>query len=187
MTPPAAAKSVSVAEAVRSILRHPLQTLIYRWNWKSALFSAALRAPIFFSANMRAGFREAMGAAVAESIFRAASAGVFAACTQALRNAEPAWGAALILMVVIPFCGHVMEFLIHWARGTQNLSGSIIASVVFTIISTLFNWYAMRNGALVVGDGGRTLASDMARMPRLILGFITFPFRAAWRALSVQS
>ena len=145
---------------------------------ENSVFSAALRAPIFFSANVSAGLREATGAAIAESVFRVLTAGIYAACTQALRRAEPAWAAALVLTIAMPFSAHVLEFLLHWLRGTHNLRGSMLGSIAFTIFSTLFNWYAMRNGALLVGEEGRTFAHDMLRMPQLIAGFLTYPFRA---------
>jgi hypothetical protein len=43
--------------------------------------------------------------------------------------------------------------------------------VVFTMFSTAFNWFAMRRGALVVGKGESSLASDLARVPALLLEF----------------
>jgi len=171
-------RAVTVEEALRAVFLRPFDTLVRRWNWKTALFSAALRAPIFFSANVSAGLREATGAAIAESVFRVLTAGIYAACTQALRRAEPAWAAALVLTIAMPFSAHVLEFLLHWLRGTHNLRGSMLGSIAFTIFSTLFNWYAMRNGALLVGEEGRTFAHDMLRMPQLIAGFLTYPFRA---------
>ena len=175
-----------IGKALAALFLHPIETFVYRWNWKSALFSALMRAPIFFSANLTAGWREATGAVVAESSFRAVIAGVYASCTQALRNASPAWAAALVLTVAMPMVAHILEFLLHWLRGTANLKGSMVASVAFTIVSTLFNWYAMRKGALIVGEGAESLGSDLLRMPRLIMGFILLPFRIAWRRVRPQ-
>jgi hypothetical protein len=57
-------------------------------------------------------------------------------------------------------------------RGTPNLRTSLIASVSFTVLSTLFNLYAMRRGALLVGAEGGSVGADFRRMPRLITGFL---------------
>ena len=65
-----------------------------------------------------------------------------------------------------------MEFVVHWLRGTRNLVPSVTASVIFTALSTLFNLYAMRRGALIVGSGRGSLLEDLRRMPGLVLDFI---------------
>ncbi len=80
--------------------------------------------------------------------------------------------AGIAVMIILPVLTHSLELAVHLARGTPKLFTSIVASVCFTAISTLFNLYAMRRGALVVGDGSSSVASDMRRMPRLIAGFV---------------
>jgi hypothetical protein len=80
--------------------------------------------------------------------------------------------------VCLPFANHSIEFLVHWMRGTRKLVPSILFSVGFTLLSTLFNFYAMRRGALVVGEGRRSLAQDLRSMPRLLLEFILVVPRA---------
>jgi hypothetical protein len=47
----------TVAEALLSVVRDPIGRLIRDWNWKSALTSTVLRAPIFFFVNLAAGPR----------------------------------------------------------------------------------------------------------------------------------
>jgi hypothetical protein len=49
---------------------------------------------------------------------------------------------------------------------------SIAASVVFTALSTLFNLYAMRRGALIVGAGRGSLLEDLRRSPALLADFL---------------
>ena len=44
--------------------------------------------------------------------------------------------------------------------------------MAFTVVSTAFNLYAMRRGALVVGADGASLVTDLCRMPRLVLSFL---------------
>ena len=73
---------------------------------------------------------------------------------------------------VLPGASHSIEFVVHLLRGTPNLRTSLIASVSFTMLSTLFNLYAMRRGALLVGAEGGSVGADLRRMPRLIAGFL---------------
>jgi hypothetical protein len=86
--------------------------------------------------------------------------------------------------VVLPICSHSVEFTVHWLRGTPKLAVSIIASVSFSVLSTLFNTYVQRRGVLVVGDEDRkSLLHDFALMPRMIGGFVALLPMAAWRAI----
>jgi hypothetical protein len=59
-------------------------------------------------------------------------------------------------------------------RGTQKLLPSIIASMILTAFSTLFNFYVMRRGALIVGSGRGSLGMDLLRLPRLAVDFVTW-------------
>jgi hypothetical protein len=72
----------------------------------------------------------------------------------------------------MPVTNHALELLVHWLRGTPKLAHSILASMCFTAISTLFNLYVMRHGALLVGENRQSFGQDMRRMPRLLIGFI---------------
>jgi hypothetical protein len=63
------------------------------------------------------------------------------------------------------------------------LARSILTSICFTQISNLFNLYAMRKGALIVGTEARPLGEDMMRVPSLIGGFLLVLPRMAGRAL----
>jgi len=76
------------------------------------------------------------------------------------------------VMVLIPLVSHSLELLVHTLRGTPKIVTSLIASVCFTWISTLFNLYAMRRGVLVVESGSKSLKSDLRKAPRLILDFV---------------
>ena len=62
----------SVFEVLVYILKHPIETLVVRWNWKAAVLSSLLRAPIFFFTYLfkKDGLKLAIGAAVAQSVFR---------------------------------------------------------------------------------------------------------------------
>ena len=170
-----------VLEVLGSLIRHPHEHLIRRWNWKSALTSAIMRAAIFFSTNITAGMRAAVGAMLAEFAYRVITSGFYGSAIQALRRAEPAWAGAVAAMVLLPLLSHSMEFVIHWLRGTPKLAASIIASVCFTAVSTLFNLYAMRRGVMIVGEERRSLWEDMRMMPRVIASFLALGPLAIWR------
>ncbi len=166
----------SVASILREIAADPWREVIVRWNWKAALMSGLVRAGIFFSANLSAGTREAVGAMAAEFAWRFALSGFYGALMQRLRFGTPQWLANLMLGIALPLTNHAIEFAIHYARGTPNLKTSIVASVCFTAISMLFNLYAMRQGAMVTGAGGESLAKDLMRMPRIVVGFVLWMF-----------
>lgn len=165
-------RTETVSDVFRDLCTNPGELLIHRWNWKSALFSSIIRALIFLFTNLTAGWRAAAGAMIAEFIFRAVTSGFYGSLTQAFRTVEPAWTAALTVLILLPLISHSLELALHLARGTPKLMSSMVASVAFTEISTLFNLYAMRRGALVVGAEASSMASDMRRVPRLIAGFV---------------
>ena len=175
--------SPSVFQVLRSLVLHPIQTIVRRWNWKSALLSSGIRGLIFFAANLPAGRHAATAALVTELTFRGLASGFYGALTEAFRFAEPEWAAGVVAMILLPLAGHSAEFAVHLLRGTMKLRTSIVASVCFTAVSTLFNLYAMRRGALITGEGQQTLGSDMKQMPRLLFGFVITGPRAACRRL----
>jgi hypothetical protein len=176
-------ESQSILQVLRGLILHPIETIARRWNWKAALLSSSIRALIFFAANLPAGAHAALAALLTELVFRGAASGFYGAITEAFRFAEPEWAASLVVMILLPLMGHSAEFVVHLLRGTMRLRAGVIASVCFTTVSTLFNLYAMRRGALVTGEGQQPLSSDMKRMPRLIAGFLVAGPLAAWRLL----
>jgi hypothetical protein len=164
------------------MVRHPWSALVRRWNYKSAVLSAVLRASIFFGANRAAGVEAAVAAMITEFCFRISTAGFYGAVTQGFRRVEPPQAGTIAAMVVLPLVTHSLEFIVHWWRGTPELGVSIAASVIFTAISTSFNLFAMRRGAFVVGTGRQSLLSDLAALPRLVALFVRAAARTCVRA-----
>lgn len=179
--PPDSTKHVTVPQALAGLIRHPIQNLLRKWNWKSALLSSVLRASVFFLTNLSAGLPAAVAAMNTELVFRGITSGFYGTITESLRKAEPAWSAAVAAMILLPLANHSMELLVHWLRGTHNLVSSILASVALTAVSTLFNLFAMRRGALIVGDERRSLLDDLRRLPLLLVEFLLILPRRAWR------
>jgi hypothetical protein len=166
-----------------NITTRPLESVILRWNWKSAFTSALVRALIFYFANLSAGWRAATTAMLAEYAYRAITSGFYGALTQNFSRVQPAWQAAIAAMICLPACQHTLEFLVHWLRHTPNLRTSIFASVCLTALSTLFHWYAMRQGIMIVGENASSLAHDMRRMPHILAGFVASGPISVWRLL----
>jgi len=109
---------------------------------------------------------------LAEFLYRGVTAGFYGAITQTFGAVQPAWCAGLFVAVLLPVLSHSLEISVHMLRGTPKIITSLVSSVCFTIFSTLFNLYAMRRGALVVGEGAQPIREDLRRIPGLIAGFI---------------
>lgn len=177
---------ISVADVFRSLAHHPAQ-VISRWNWKSALLGAILRASFYFTIYQasRESWVVTLGAVLVEFSFRFVTSGISGALVQSFRRASPAWLAMMIVMVSLPVFSHTVEFITHYAQ--ENLFSSIFAasenkarqkafaiSVLFSVLSALFNLFVMRNGVMLVGAGSETksLLDDLKRIPLLIIEFI---------------
>jgi hypothetical protein len=161
----------TVGAVVADIVAHPIDRLVWRWNWKSAVLSALIRGSLFFAVNLTAGWHAAVGAFTAELVFRGLTSGFYGAITQAFVPARPVWVATATTMVLLPLVSHLLEFAVHYARGTPQLAESIAASAAFTGLSTAFNLFAMRRGALVIGPRRAPIGDDLRRMPRLVIEF----------------
>ena len=154
------------------LLRRPW--IIFRlWNWKAAVLSVALRAPIFLAATIHRGWVAALSAVITEFIFCAVTAGFFGSIVQSFRFAQPQWLVLVLITVILPGSSQVLEYILHWARGTPHLILAEIFSTCISAVSALFNWYIMRRSTLLVGPDSRSFTSDLARLPGLLLGFVT--------------
>jgi len=171
----------SIGGIVWRLARHPYQHVVRRWNWKSAVLSAIVRSVLFFAANLSAGAEAARAAFLTELVFRCCTAGFYGAVTQAFRDAQPPLAGTLAAMLILPASAHLLEFVVHWLRGTVRLADSIALSIAFTALSTVFNLFVMRRGALVVGADSQSLWCDLRRMPLLTAAFVVVMFRGPWQ------
>jgi len=185
--PPETTAVRSLPALLSGLIRHPSRFLVL-WNWKSALLSTILRGPIFLVAGARQGWNAAFAALLTESIFCAVSAGFYGAMVQSLKDGEPQWLTGVFLAGVIPVVFQVLEYLLHWFRGTPHLRIAEIVSLFVSAISALFNWYAMRRGTLLVGGEGESFGGDLRRLPRLLFGFLaSLPRRIVTKTILVSS
>jgi hypothetical protein len=179
-------RSITIGRVLSDLVRHPVENLIRGWNWKSAVMSALFRGLLFFVTNISAGLPAALSAMSLESAFYISTAGFYGAITQAFRRAHPAWAATLTVMVLQPTLNHSLELALHWAGGTEKLARSITASICFSLLSAVFNLFAMRRGALIVGEERQSLLADLRQMPFIIFDFVTAIPRAIWQVININ-
>jgi len=164
------------------MLAEPFKVLVVKWNWKAAVLSAAARAPVFLLTTLGHGWRRAGVAVLVETTFRISTAGLFAAAIQAFRNAQPVWAAVLIILVAIPLVSLVLDGLLHAAMGTPSLVAGLAVSILVSAVSSIFNWYVMCRGTLLIGQGASPFWSDLKAFPLLVVGFLLAPIRWVLRS-----
>ena len=77
-----------VVAVLSDLALHPAQTFYYSWNWKTALLSAMLRAPLFLIATLRQRLEAVSIAVFVEALYSAAISGRYGAVVQKLRRAH---------------------------------------------------------------------------------------------------
>jgi hypothetical protein len=162
---------LTVDKVLICLLRHPYRHVIRRWNWKSACLSALFRGVLILLVNLSSGGASAVDAMFVEICYRALTSGFYSSIVQAFRYVQPAWKAALVTMALLPAVCDSVEFAVHIIRGTQKIGATIAASAIFTVLATLIELFAMRNGILVVGRSSRSLLQDIKNMPGLVYLF----------------
>ncbi len=172
----------TVGEVFRYIFSHPVEMLVLRWNWKAALFSGLMRGSIYLVTHIKHGWRAALGAMSVEFVFRVIVSGAFGSLVQAFHRATPLWLATICVMVLIPGIAHTIEFTLHTINGDQSKGSAIIVSIGVSIISMIFNLFAMRRGTLLVKDENQqSLWKDLKQFPAIVVEFICYPFIWLWR------
>lgn len=179
-TPPVA-PSNTISEAWINLMRNPAQFIRY-WNYKGAIMSGVVRAPIFLVTYLvgKESIKLALGAAFAQFVFRFFFAGVGGALIQSFRRVEPPWKALLTILLVVPLISHVFEFFVqagfaYLTATTAHTDEAIIRSICFSVISALFTLFIMRRNVMIVGEeGSKSLFSDLIHLPVLIFHFVAF-------------
>lgn len=178
---PATVPSSTIGEALTGLARDPGQFIRY-WNYKGAILSGLMRAPIFLVTYLvgKESVKLALGAAFAQFVFRFFFAGVGGALIQSVRRVEPAWKALMTILLVVPVISHFFEYLVQfgfaYVTATHaHTDEAIVRSICFSIISALFTLFIMRRNVMIVGDAdSKSLLNDLSRLPVLIFEFIAF-------------
>lgn len=181
--------SITVPDVLRNLVQHPAQ-IITRWNWKSASLGAVVRASFYFGVYQasRESWLVTLTAVLVELTFRFITTGMSGAVVQSFRRATPVWLANLIVSISLPAFSHTVEFITHYAQeryffdvfaASENSVArqrAFAISVLFSVMSALFNLFAMKHGVLLVGAGKETLSlwDDIKRMPRMVGEFTAF-------------
>jgi len=178
---PAVPQSNTISEAWSNLLRNPAQFVRY-WNYKGAIMSGVLRAPIFLITYLvgKESLKLAIGAALVQFVFRFFFAGVSGALIQSFRRVEPAWKALFTILLIVPLISHVFEFLLqtsfaYLTATHDHTDEAVIRSICVSIISALFTLFIMRRNVMIVGEeGSKSLFHDIVRLPVLIFHFVAF-------------
>ncbi len=179
---------ISTGEVLVSLVRHPMQMLT-RWNWKAALVGALIRAFFYLTVykTSKENWIVTLTAVAVELSFRFFTSGISGSITQSFRRAQPQWLSVVVVSTTLPIFGHLVEYITHFAQ--ENYFANVFAasenngrqrafaiSVLISILSSLFNLFAMRDGVLLVGAGEeqQTLWQDLKRIPALLLEFMIY-------------
>ncbi len=111
----------------------------------------------------------AAGAAVQFVLF-AALAGATGALAQRLRFHEPRWRAVLVLSAGVPLVLHLLEWIIHEAMNPGGRRAGIAISWMQSAFSMAFQWWLMRRGLFLAGDGGQPYWRDFLMLPEALRG-----------------
>jgi hypothetical protein len=83
---------------------------------------------------------------------------------------------------MLPAFSHMIEFTLHTWNGDRNKGRAIIISITFSIISAIFNLFAMRRNTLLVKDKDQqSFGRDLAQMPKIVGEFVFYPLIILWR------
>lgn len=178
-------KEIRVSDVFRNLVHHPAQ-IVTRWNWKAATMGAIVRSSFYFTVYFasRESWLVTLTAVFVELCFRFITTGMAGSVVQSFRKATPQWAATVIISISLPAITHFIEFFTHYIQETYysnifpaSTSGARLKtfaiSVLFSVISAIFNLYIMRRGVLLVGAGEETqsLWSDIKKMPVLVADF----------------
>lgn len=145
------------------------------WNWKVALVTAVLRGMACVAAlrHMEVHARNHFG--VVEAAFVLLTCGFFSALQQQSLSIRSEWLAWFCCVVVVPLTSLGCDAGLHfWLDGRQTRQLGA-AALVFTVLSATFHWHMIRNGALLVGDEAHSFRTDLKRIPKLTLTYVTQP------------
>jgi len=145
------------------------------WNWKVSLLTALLRglACVGILRHLQAPIRWHFG--LVEAAFVLCTCGFFSAVQQqTLRIGREAL-AWLACVIAVPLSSLACDAGLHFWLDGRNTSRLGAAALTFTVLSATMHWHMIRNGALLVGDGAHSLATDLRRIPRLVGAYFAAP------------
>ncbi len=184
--PPQTAPSepTNLWDTLGNMLTHPIRTIVPPWSWRAALFTAIFRALTFFVTNLAAGEKAALRAMAVEFAFAIVAGGLAGAVSQQLRRSEPLSATLLFIAGILPGTFVVVQLALHKLAHTPRLAGGLLLSFLLTSFSSLFSWYAMREGAMLGGADATSIRNDIRSLPGISLQFLLALPRAIMRRVS---
>jgi hypothetical protein len=156
------------------------------WNWKAALITAICRAGACMAALWHSPLyaREHFGAV--EAAYVLLTAGVFSAWQQQALGVKPRQLAWSITVLAIPLGSLAGDSALHLWLDHGNMRALGVGAIIVTVISAMFHWHMMQNGAMLVGKDSRSFTDDMKQMPRLIASFVWEPIQAVMHRMRAE-
>jgi hypothetical protein len=147
------------------------------WNWKAALITAICRAGACMAALWHSPLhaREHFGAV--EAAYVLLTAGIFSAWQQQALDVKPRRLAWAVVVLAIPLGSLAADSALHLWLDHGNMRALGIGGLIATLISAMFHWHVMQNGAMLVGESSRSFVDDLKQMPRLVATFVWDPVR----------
>ena len=113
-------------------------------------------------------------------VFRAVTGGTNGAIIQSFSKIEPAWHAVVTIPVVLTVFMHIGEWFIQAGfdkyYGTKGKTTAVLISILGSVISAVFNLFAMRRGILLVKDESQqSFWRDIKQMPWIVFELVSYP------------
>ena len=173
--------TTTLSAVLTGFVLDPRRTLVRYWNWKSAVMSSLVRGGHLLRRQRHPQPRSGQLSLHHRARLARLDLRLLRRNHPNLSYVRPVWKSALGALILLPVANHVLEFIAHWARGTEKLWESIIASVCFTALSSLYHVFIMRRGVMIVGDGSQSLLRDLAIAPKYAVLFAASPFTAFYK------
>ncbi|HZD48971.1 MAG TPA: hypothetical protein VE178_09515 [Silvibacterium sp.] len=152
-----------------------------------ALIAAIFRAGACVAALWHSPLHAREHFGVVEAAYVLLTAGIFSAWQQQALQVKPRRLSWALVVLAVPLGSLAGDSALHLWLDRGNFRALGIGALAVTLISSMFHWHVMSNGAMLVGENGRSFVDDMKQMPRLIATFVWNPLRALIRNPSRQS
>lgn len=152
-----------------------LAKLFSCWNWKCALLGATVRSLVYLAAMVHARRADTGAVVLVEMVYVTLTAGIFAALQQRSLNIRSHFLGNLVVVVGVPGLAQTLDWIAHCVMCAVAPGRAILIVCLYSVISALIHLHFMRNGVLLTGCG-RSLADDVYRIPKLVVGFTSRPF-----------
>lgn len=155
--------------------RNPLLFPLTHWNWKAALLTAILRAAACMVALWHSPLPAREHFSAVEAAYVLATAGIFSAWQQQAMEIKPRFLAWLVVVLAVPLGSLAADSALHLWLDRGSMAALGVGALAATLISAMFHWHLLRNGAMRVGVESGAFLDDMRRLPRLAISFVCNP------------